>query len=214
MKKLTNKDSLRSKEEQEIDMGILLELGSIGAGHAATALSDMLQQPISIDVPKIYTIQLHLIPKFYNKHEEPTMGIYLQLTETYGCDILLTIELAEAKKLAVMMTCAASIEELDPTMETSAINELANIVIGSFLTAISDFIEITLLPTAPQSVVDTFNAILDGFLIKQSMLSENAMLFETRFKRQGDDAKCMLMIFPSGELKDLLTQKSKTLIDA
>lgn len=210
--KLGSEESAKLSGGKEIDSGILLELGSIGAGHAATALSDVLQQPIQIEVPKIHTMPAHLIPNFYNKHDMPAIAVYLQLTEKLGCDILLMYELTEAKKIAAMMTMASSIEELDPTMETSAIHELANILIGSFLTAISDFIRTTLLPTTPQSVVDTFDAIIDSFLIKQSMLSEDAMIFETRFKRQGEDAKCMLMIFPSKELKEMLDRKSKALI--
>jgi chemotaxis protein CheC len=189
-----------------------LELGSIGAGHAATSLSDLLQQPILIDVPKIHTVAPHLIQKFFNKHEMPTIAVYLQLRETYGCDILLMFELLEARKIAAMMTGESPIEGLDPAMETSAIHELANILIGSFLSAISDFVEMSLIPTTPESVIDTFDAIIDSFLIKQSMFSENALIFETQFKRQGEDAKCILMIFPSQELKDLLTQKSKVLL--
>lgn len=200
-------------EEQEIELGILLELGSIGAGHAATALSDVIQQPILIDVPRIHTVETQLIPRFYDKHDTPTMGVYLQLKHTYGCDLLLMLELEEAKKIAAMMTCASSIEEVDPSMEASAILELANILIGSFLTAISDFVEISLLPTTPQSAIDTFDAIIDSFLVKQSMVSEKALIFETRFKRMGEDAKCMLMIFPSQELKNLLTEKSKSMIE-
>ncbi|HSV49637.1 MAG TPA: chemotaxis protein CheC, partial [Candidatus Acidoferrales bacterium] len=43
--------------DAEIDLGILLELGSIGAGHAATSLSDVLQEPISISVPRIHTLK-------------------------------------------------------------------------------------------------------------------------------------------------------------
>jgi chemotaxis protein CheC len=211
---LKNQEGPKPKDEQGIDLDFLTELGSIGAGHAATALSDVLQQPVSIELPKIHIMQAHLIPNFYDKHDVPTMAVYLQLSETYGCDILLMLELEEAKKIAAMMTFASSIEELDPTMETSAINELANILIGSFLTAISDFIGATILPSVPQSIVDTFDAIIDSFLIKQSMVSENAMVFETRFKRQGEDAKCMLMIFPSQELNELLTQRSKALVKA
>ena len=118
-------------------------------------------QPISIEVPKIHSIDAHLIPKFYNKHETPTTAVYLQLNAKFGCDILLMFELTEAKKIAAMMTMASSVEELDPSMETSAINELANILIGSFLTAISDFVGVSLLPTTPESVTDTFDAILD-----------------------------------------------------
>jgi len=197
----------------QVDLGILLELGSIGAGHAATSLSDILQQPITIDVPKIHQIKPHLIPQFYNLHDVPTTAIYLQLKEAFGCDILLMFESTEAKKIAAMMTMASSIEEVDPAMETSALQELANILIGSFLTSISDFIGLGLFPTTPETVVDVFDAIIDNFLIKQSMSSENALIFETRFMRSGEDAKSILMLFPSEELKGLLVKKSKSLIE-
>lgn len=204
--------AINASKHEHIDLGILLELGSIGAGHAATSLSDVLQQPITIDVPKIHNIKPHLIPQFYNLHDTPTTAIYLQLADKYGMDILLMFEQTEARKIAAMMTMVSSVEELDPTMEISALQELGNILIGSFLTSISDFVGIGLLPTTPQTVTDTFDAILDNFLIKQSMISDNALIFETRFKRSGEDAKCILMIFPTPELKNLLVEKSKSLI--
>ena len=208
---LSKKDNLESAlllGTHQLDLDALLELGSIGAGHAATSLSDILLQPISIEVPKIHSIDAHLIPRFYNKHETPTTAVYLQLNAKFGCDILLMFELTEAKKIAAMMTMASSVEELDPSMEMSAINELANILIGSFLTAISDFVGVSLLPTTPQNVTDTFDAILDFFLVKHSMISEKTLVFETRFSRNGEDAKFILTIFPSPELKELLTEKS------
>lgn len=198
--------------DEEIDLGILLELGSIGAGHAATSLSDVLQEPVSISVPRIHTLEPHLLPGFYNLGDRATTAIYLRLAESYGMDILLTFEETEAKKIAAMMTMCGSIEELDPVMETSALQELGNILIGSFLTSISDFIGMTLLPTTPETVTDGFDAILDNFLIKQSMVSENALIFETRFMRNGADAKCILIIFPTQELKNLLVEKSKAMM--
>ena len=198
--------------KNEIDLGILLELGSIGAGHAATALSEILQQKIDIDVPKIHNVELHLVPRFFGFQDMPTEAVYMQLREKYGCNILLGFELTEAKKIAAMMSCAASIEELSSDMETSAIRELANILIGAFLTAISDFIQVGLLPTTPQSGIDSFDAILDYFLIKQSFISKSSLIFETRFRREGETAKCILIIFPSEELKEILAKKSMSLI--
>ncbi len=200
-------------EDQQVDSGILQELGSIGAGHAATALSDILQQEILIDMPTIHRVEPHLLPKIYNRHDIPTTAVYLQLKDKYGCDILLMFELTEAKKIATMMTMASSIEELDQSMEISAIQELANILIGSFLTAISDFVGLQLLPTTPELIVDAFDAILDNFLIKQAMASEKAFVFDTHFKRKGEEAKSIIVIFPSAELQKLLTEKSKELID-
>jgi chemotaxis protein CheC len=206
--------TFKAEEESPLDLGILLELGSIGAGHAATSLSDVLQQPISIDVPRIHTVKPHLLPGFYDLHDMPTTAIYLQLADKYGMDILLTFEQNEARKIAAMMNMCNSVDELDPAMETSALQELGNILIGSFLTSISDFVGITMLPTTPQTVTDGFDAILDNFLIKQSMVSENALVFETRFRRAGEDAnaKSILIIFPTQELKDLLVEKSKAMM--
>ncbi|MCW3982977.1 MAG: chemotaxis protein CheC [Candidatus Bathyarchaeota archaeon] len=198
-------------ENDDINLGILLELGSIGAGHAATSLSDVLQEPISIEVPKIHNVKPYLIPQFYNLHDVKTTAILLQLNDKYGCDILLTFEYTEARKIAAMMNMVSSVDELDQTMETSALQELANILIGSFLTSISDFAGVGLMPTTPQTVTDTFDAIIDNFLIKQSMVSDNALIFETRFKRNGEDAKSILMLFPTQELKDLLVEKSKAM---
>jgi chemotaxis protein CheC len=195
----------------DLDLGILLELGSIGSGHAATSLSSVLQEPITIDVPKIHTLKTHLIPKFYNEHDVLTTAIYLQLSEKSGCDILLMFETSEAKKIAAMMAMC-SVEELDKEMEKSALQELANILIGSFLTSISDFTGIQLMPTTPVTVTDVFDAIIDHFLIKQSMNSENAFIFETRFKRKIEDTKCKLMIFPTEELKEILLEKSRSLM--
>ncbi len=194
-----------------VDLGVLLELGSIGAGHAATSLSEILQQQVYIEVPKIRTLLPHLLPKFYNKHDAPTTAVFLQLMGEAECDILLLFEVSEAKKIAAMMTMAPSVEELDPTMEVSAIQELANILIGSFLSAISDFTATTLIPTPPEWIEDTFDAIIDNFLVKQALISNKALVFDTCFKREKGAANSILILFPSPKLQEMLTLKSREL---
>ncbi len=198
--------------DDSADLGILQEVGNIGAGHAATSLSTVLQQDVSIDIPRICCIPPHLVGKYYNRSEMATTAVLMQLTRDYECDILLMFEVTEAKKIAALMTMAPSIEELDASMEESAIQELANIVIGSFLTAISDFTGVQLIPTPPLRVIDTFDAILDSIVVKQSMIAEKALVFDASFKRAGTDAKSMLIIFPSPALKEILVQKSKEML--
>jgi chemotaxis protein CheC len=193
------------------ELGILLELGSMGAGHAATSLSEVLQEPVLIDIPKIHKIPPHMLPKFYERHDEPTTAVYMQLANS-ECDILLMFEISEAKRIAAMMTMSTSVEELDPAMEESAIQELANIIIGSFLSAISDFTGVQLMPTTPQRIVDTFDAVIDNFLVKQSLVSNEALIFDTHFKRSTESGKSILMLFPSPQLQELLLTKSKELM--
>ena len=196
-----------------IDLGILLELGSIGAGNAATSLSEIFQEAISIEVPKIHTLAPHLVQKFYEKHDVQTTAIYMQLRGEADCDILLLFEVEEARKIAAMMTMAPSPEDVDPEMEASAIAELGNIVIGSFLSALSDFTGINLVPNPPQRATDSFDAILDSFLIKQLIASDMAIIFDTRFKRSDGNISGILMMFPSRDLQSVFTEKAKNWVE-
>jgi chemotaxis protein CheC len=197
-----------------VDLSILLELGSIGAGHAATSLSDVLQKQVQIDVPKIHTLPPHMLPNYYNRHEQSTTAIYLQLASEMDCDILLMFESAEARKIAALMTMTENPDDVDQAMATSAIQELANILIGSFLTAISDFIGTTLVPTPPQWIEDSFDAIIDFCLIKQAALSREALIFDTSFRSSDGAANSMLMLFPSPQMQELLVQKGRELTGA
>jgi chemotaxis protein CheC len=205
---LSSSDKSTSNSDEPLDLGILLELGSIGAGHAATSLSDVIQQQIQIEVPKIQKIPpAALYERYKDQADSPKTAVYMNLDDS-ECDILLMFDLAESKRIAAMMTMAPSVEELDPAMEESAIQELANILIGSFLTAISDFTGVQLMPTTPQRVVDTLGAIMDNFIVKEAMQFEEALIFDTHFKRMNEDAILMLMLFPSPKLLKRLIQKS------
>ncbi len=194
------------------DLDILKEIGNIGSGHAATSLSEVLRQEVQMEVPGVYAIPPHLLNKYYNRYDVPTTAVLMQLASDCGCDILLMLEMDEAKKIAMMMTMVPQPEDLEPEMEESAIQELANIIIGSFLTAISDFTGVQLIPTPPQRVVDTFDAILDNFLVQQALTVDKALVFNTCFKRAGEDAKSILMIFPSIPLRNSLIKKSKEMM--
>jgi chemotaxis protein CheC len=207
-----SKGIIACQDDDAADLGILQEIGNIGAGHAATSLSTVLMQEVSIDLPRVCSVPTHMVTKYYNRGDAPTAAILMQLTREYECDILLMFDLVEAKNIAALMTMCPSVDDLDAELEESAIQELANIVIGSFLTAISDFTSVQLIPTPPLRVVDSFDAIIDNMLVNQSLASDKALVFDACFKRQGTDAKSILIIFPSPSLKKILLTKSKEMM--
>lgn len=200
-----------SLQGNSLDIGILAELASIGAGHAATSLSEILRQEVKIGVPRIHNAPAHQLPKIFNLHEMPTTALYIRLAAGPECDILLMFEEEEARKVAAIMTMVPSVEELGPELEASAVEELANILVGSFLSAISDFINLQLMPAPPERIVDTFDAILDTVLIKSAMAQKETLIFDLSFRASGQASKCMLLLFPSPELQRLLVKKSKIL---
>jgi chemotaxis protein CheC len=206
-KNVTEIDSLTP--DKGGDLEIFLELGSIGAGNAATSLSEIFQEPILIEVPKIHTLPPHLVPNFYKKHDTPTTAIYMQLRGEAECDILLLFEVEEARKIAAMMTMVPSPEDVDPEMEASAIEELGSIMIGGFLSAIADFTDVELLPLPPLLVKGCFDAILDSFLVKQSLVSDIALVFDGCFRRSSNQAGGTIIVFPSPEMQKVLVNKSQ-----
>jgi chemotaxis protein CheC len=212
---LETKDSALAQETDGdlMDVAILSELASMGAGHAATSLSELLQQPVTIEVPRVHRAPAHLLLKEFGLHETPTTALYISLASGPECDILLMLEADEARKVAAMMTMTP-VEELDPSMEASATEELANILVGSFLSAISDFAGLQLMTAPPERIVDAFDSILDFILAKNSMLYSEILLFDILFKASEKVSRCMLLAFPSPEMQRNLVEKSKVMAGA
>lgn len=200
--------------KESLDIAILSELSSIGAGHAATSLSDILQQQVFITVPRIHDAPAHFLPKIFGLHEMPTTALYIRLGAGPECDILVMLEAEEARKVAAMMTMVPSVADLDPVLEASAVEELANIIVGSFLSAISDFISMKLVPAPPVRIVDAFDAILDELLVKNSLMYKRTVIFDISFTTIAQISKCMMLLFPSPELEKLLLEKSKVLVES
>ena len=197
------------------DLGIFLELGSIGAGHAATSLSEILQQQVEIDIPRIGTIPPDMLPKFYQSNNMPATAVYIHLMGKLECHFLFIFEMPELKEITTLMTRTITQQECEASMESSAIEELGNILIGSFLTAISNFTGISLISTPPLLIGAPFDSIINDFIVKLSSASGDALVFDTCFKRAGGYyAPAQLMIFPSPELRDLLIRTSTELIDS
>ena len=196
------------------DLGILLELGSIGAGHAATSLSEILQQQVTIDIPRICSVPPNMLPKFYQHRDMPATAVYIHLEEKLECHFLFIFEMPELKEITNMMGLSLYPNGLESSMELSAAEELGNILIGSFLTAISDFTGVNLISTTPMLIGAPFDSIISDFVTKLSAGSGEAIVFDTCFKRMGDYSPAQLMIFPSLELRELLIRKSAEIIDA
>lgn len=191
-------------EITEVD--ILREIGSIGAGNATIALSELIQQKILITLPGIYIISPEKVPKLLGFHEMPVVIIYKRLQENDNCDILLVFEKEEANKIVLAVAKNTfGIEDIDEEMKKSIIKEVGNIVIGAFLSAISNFTDMRLLPEPPIHVKDIFDAILEVFLTKLCIQNRKAMVFKTCFKKEEGEIYGAIILFLSDKLQEDLS---------
>ncbi|MEM2998925.1 MAG: chemotaxis protein CheC [Candidatus Bathyarchaeia archaeon] len=206
MNELVSTSKTENYGEMLTDQDILLEIGNMGAGHATTALSQVLQEPIAIELPRVHVTLPHLVPGIYGKHDTIVSAIFMQLRGAADCDVMLIFEENECAKIAELMTHGM---EVTPDIQKSAIEEMGSIVLTSFLSAMANFTSTKLVMTPPQLIVDSFDAIIDGLIIKQALCSDVAVIFDARFKRCNTSTEGFLITFLGDELQRILVQKGR-----
>lgn len=162
-------------------MDALKEVANIGAGHAATALSMMTGARIMIDVPTINVAPLdELIPGIADEGSE-VVSVLMDMSGSLQGHTLLALPLVTARRLSDLMLRRERRPggKLDP-LEESALKEAGNILGGAYMTALSEFLGMTLLPSPPRLTVGTTSSVMDDHK-KQASSAAAACCVETEF---------------------------------
>ena len=64
----------------EISMDILKEIGNVGTGNAVTSLSQMMEQPIELDMPSLKVVKYYKMHELLEQPEELQTGILIEVT--------------------------------------------------------------------------------------------------------------------------------------
>src|SRR5918997_5624823 len=152
-------DDIRSLTAHQLDA--LREVANIGAGHAATALSQMTGGTIMISVPQINIAPLEEVPTQIAGPEEPIAAVLMHMLGDLTGRTLLVFPQRVAIRLAELMLHrpAGSSKDMGP-LEQSAIKEAGNILSGAYMNALSDFMGLMLLPSPPSLAIDMTSAVL------------------------------------------------------
>ena len=143
-----------------IQMDALREVANIGAGHAATALSQMIGQTIMISVPTINVARLEEIPPQVGAPDEPVAAVLMHMLGDLTGRTLLVFPRRTARRIASLLLRRQPTTDDFSEMEQSAIKEAGNILSSAYMNALSDFMGIMLLPSPPSLVIDMSRAVL------------------------------------------------------
>jgi chemotaxis protein CheC len=171
------------KKLAEFQMDVLKEVGNIGAGHAATALSTLLNKQVDMQVPKVRMLPFEEISASVGGAEEVVLAIFLRVDGEAPGNMFFILDLDSAKKLLKDLVGLETVSEgRDFTeLELSALNEIGNILAGSYLTSLADFTNLHLSPTVPSLAIDMAGAILSFGLIQFGQMGDQALLIDTTF---------------------------------
>ena len=174
-------DDIRSLKALQLDA--LREVANIGAGHAATALSQMIGGTIMISVPTINVSRLEEVPPQISAPEEPVAAVLMHmLGDLTGRTLLVFPKPTAARLAALMLRRPGSSEELGE-MEQSAIKEAGNILSSAYMNALSDFMGMMLLPSPPSLAIDMSTAVLTTAYLQFGTDRDYVFCVESEFYR-------------------------------
>ena len=183
-----SKINLESLDDMQYD--VLKEIGNIGAGNATTALSRMLNIKVDMSVPKVALFPFNQIADVVGSEEQIVVGILLGIEGDIDGMMMFLFDMRSAHHLVNMLMMKDISENEDDgensfsEMDMSALNEIGNIVSGSYLGALSGLTGMKMISTVPSLTVDMVGALLsvpaaefgkygDKLLMIQSQFGEN-----------------------------------------
>ena len=185
--------NLRKYEEmnsQQIDA--LREVGSIGTGSAATALS-----ALRIPLPEVQVLEFNDAVEKLGGFETVSAGIISSLSGEINGLMLALVQLDAINLILkhIMGKQIAGYDELTE-LEGSAVIEVGNILISSFVNALSELSGVKIVPSVPQLSIDMQGAIITVPMVACGNQSDYIMLIGGSFLVEGKELPCRLLLAP------------------
>ncbi|MCA0969118.1 chemotaxis protein CheC [Halobacillus litoralis] len=169
-----------SQRFTDIHLDVLKEVGNIGAAHAATALSKLLNKKVDMHVPAVRLVEFDEVMELAGGAEKEVVSVFLRIEGEAPGSMFFILSPEQGEEFVERMTgMKTDVFNPDDEMAVSALQELGNILSGSYLTALSDFTHLDLHPSVPSLTLDMVGAILSFGLIELSQVSDQAIVIDT-----------------------------------
>ncbi|OCT13794.1 CheY-P-specific phosphatase CheC [Paenibacillus pectinilyticus] len=185
---------------EDFQLDVLKEVGNIGAGHAATALSTLLDKPIDMLVPKVRMLPFEEICDSVGGAETVVLAIFLRVEGDAPGNMFFILDLDAANNM-LQDLIGLSISDQDgySELELSALNEIGNILAGSYLSSLADFTNLNMQPTVPALAIDMAGAILSYGLLQFGQMGDQALLIDTKFLEGENEVQGHFFLIPDPE---------------
>lgn len=185
-----------------MQLDVLQEVGNIGAGNAATALSELLNEKVDMSVPAVNIIPFDDIFSSIDV-EVVVIGVVVRVLGDIPGNILFTLE----KDVALRIISGLVGEEQQQITElgNSTLCEIGNIISSSFMNAIAELTKLEVRPSVPAVALDMMAAILSTTFIESGQFDEYVLDLETNFLQENEKIRGHFYYIPMpGSLEKIL----------
>ncbi|MDR0851777.1 MAG: chemotaxis protein CheC [Clostridiales Family XIII bacterium] len=163
-------------------IGVLRELGNIGAGNAATSLSVLLDEDVLISLPVVRIEDYDAVVTSVGGPEELAVSVLLNFSGEANGVILFLLSMEDAKDIMNILGVVDE-EYTSGLSETkiSAVKEIGNILGSSYLGSIASLTGINIDVSIPYIAIDMIGAILAAPVVQFGAEDSKVLYIEEVF---------------------------------
>ncbi|MBU1355814.1 MAG: chemotaxis protein CheC [Candidatus Edwardsbacteria bacterium] len=176
------------KQLDNIQLDALKEVSNIGSGHAATALSELTGQKVTINIPVISIDPISSVFKKCADSGQKILGIRIDLSGDIVGRTLLFFSQDDALKFCdcLMRRPIGTVKALSE-LDRSGLREVSNILTCAYMNALGEMLNFMVVPTTPSLIIGTPEEMMAGFAEQAGGAEELAVIIENDFRFQGNE---------------------------
>jgi len=189
----------------DFQIDALRELGSVGAGHAATALSQLLDHMVEITVPEVRLIPVSDVAMVFGGAETLVGAVHCRLLGDIAGSMLFIAPRDALLALVDMLRC----REIGSTKSMNAeedalVTHCASILMSAYLAAVARMADVNLLPSIPSFAFDMMGAILEVVSLESGMKVDTAIVVLANFSDERSAVEAALFFLPDPDSLEVL----------
>ena len=203
-----------------LQLDTIREVGNIGTGNAATALSGLLSRKIQMTVPKTELVSIYDLGEHYGNPMQIVGAVFVRSLGGFQCSLIF-IQNEEDARLMVELLLKQQfgtfipVGEIPQEMTDSALSEAGNIVLSSFLNAINMLLGTQHQISVPGVAQDMLSSILEVVASIYGQMGETALLVNTELSveglEEGRKISGHIILIPDPDALELLLRKLKVM---
>lgn len=191
-----------------IELDVIKEIGSIGNGNSATALSSMLNTKVTMTLPEVNILGFNEALRYLGEPEEVVAAVFVEMSGEVEGIMLFILNKEFAGEVLKRVVGEQNMNFLNlKEINRSVLTEIGNIMISSYINALSTLTNVNIQLSVPQMSVNMLGGILSLPMATIGMSSDKIMMITGEFNVDGKELNGDMLLLPDVRSLNVLLKK-------
>lgn len=200
--------NIHDKNYSKEDLDYLREMMNIAAGNAATALSQLLNCVVEIELPNVLILPVDKVSSIFKDPSLPVLCVKSEMVGDVKGALFFVVPDDQKQNMLKLIRQGVPHALKKMVKDSSVMEEIGNIIAGVFLTAIHDFSRLNIYHTVPSLAIDMVQSLLDESIALISGIVKKMLIIENEFIIKDGNVRTVLFVMPVVESIDILFESA------